>query len=111
MPTLNEVPQVDLEFHGGADVSFDVEWWEDPDETIPVPLARAEGLIAGDEISVDLSPYTTIVGNRASVHIPALTHALWPWFERAQWDFILYSVSGGSKKVWRGDVRYFPRRI
>lgn len=111
-PKINDVPRADLEIHRYADLRFDVEWWLDKEETVPVPLAGIEGMVLTEstddaEVILDLSEpaHSTVVGNRASIHVLAdVTEGL-AINDRAVWYLSLLSEAGETKRIARGTAR------
>lgn len=108
-PKINDVPRVDLDIHMDADLRFDVEWWADKDETVPVAIAsvlsKAKADSTAEVVLLDIGSYAVVEGNRASVQVPhSVTAALDP-LERGVWDCLLISVDGERKKVARGNCR------
>jgi hypothetical protein len=110
-PKINDVPRADLEIHLNADLRFDVEWWDDEAETVPVPLADCLSVVkrnaTEDTILLDIGAHTVVAGNVASVQVtPAdMAAAGVEPLDRGVWDMVLVSVAGETKKVARGEAR------
>lgn len=102
---INDVPRVELLVHANADLVFHVEWWSDKAMTTPVPLSAVDGAIAGGGERHVLAPFSVIVGNRASVRVPAATINAWAAFDQGQWEYILVALSGERRKVGRGPAK------
>lgn len=109
---IGDVEELDLVINQGADLVFDMTWWADDAETVPVPLSAASGAARGTAIDgtvVELlfAGYVTIAAgsNKASVRVPAaITAALQP-YTGGLWDFFLHASSGEKRKVVRGSSR------
>lgn len=71
---IGDVAQIALRFYRDSDLNFDIVWWADPLKTEPRAISSAGGSVKegweGAEL-LDLADFITVLGNTASVSIPA----------------------------------------
>lgn len=109
MKIIGAVESVKLRIYQGADLNFDVEWFQD-DGTTPIDMSDVESQIRkspGRDVILELGDYITIDSenpNIAHVAVPAaVTEGLPVMF--ARWDLnAVASDSGEVKKLMRGPV-------
>lgn len=105
---IGDVPRVEWNIHQDADSVWSFEWWEDDDETVPVPLQTAWGSVAesmdAEAALLNLEDYISIEGNKVTVHLEAETTRDLEPMQRGVFDFFVQSQAGEDRKVLRGTV-------
>lgn len=112
-PQIGEVQRVNLNIQQGADLVFDVEWWEDVEHTVPIPIAEvrshARAAYEDTEPLLDIGAYATVIGedaNIAHISVPASVTKDVPVVDRGVWDLELVNANNDeTKKIMRGVVR------
>lgn len=106
MAKIGDVPRIDLEVHALVDLQFDVEWWEDDRETLPVTVTGVVGAIVGGNEEHLFADFTSFEGNRAMIRVPKEEIQTWAPFSKGVWELGLEADDDRSEKVGRGTAHY-----
>lgn len=108
MKIIGDVQKVQLQIFQGADLNFDIDWFE-ADGTTPIEMSDVASQIRespGGEVVLDLTGYIRIdddTPNVAHVSVPASVTAELPVMYRIPWDLnAIAAGSGEVKKMMRG---------
>ena len=110
MKIIGEVESVRLRIYQGADLNFDLEWFQN-DGTTPINMSAIASQVRkapGGDLILELTDYITIDGdtpNVAHVSVPASVTADLPVMIGARWDCNAVAADSGEvKKLTRGSV-------